>query len=202
MPPPDSPFRLIALVVLLGTLGTSAHFRYRARMTGGHIPRRAEGIRFAALRALVALPLFLGPLLYVANPNWMRWSSLELPAWLRWSGVVLGLLTIPGAQWVFRSIGRNVSETVLTKERHELVTAGPYRWIRHPLYAVGILLFVSIGLIAANWFILGLAALAALFIRFLVIPIEEHELSQKFGDHYGQYIARTGRLFPRVTRIP
>jgi protein-S-isoprenylcysteine O-methyltransferase Ste14 len=91
---------------------------------------------------------------------------------------------------------------VLTKERHELVTAGPYRWIRHPLYAVGILLFASIGLIAANWFILGLAALAALFIRFLVIPIEEHELSQKFGDHYGQYIARTGRLFPRVTRIP
>lgn len=194
-------FRLLTLLVLLATIGTSAYFRYRARMSGGHIPRRAEGVPFAALRAVVALPLFLAPVLYIVNPDWMRWSSFALPMWLRWVGVGLGLLTIPAAQWVFRSIGRNVSETVLTKERHELVTVGPYRWIRHPLYAVGILLFVSIGFMAANWFILGLAALSGILIRFLVIPIEERELSLKFGERYRQYMTATGRLFPRFTRI-
>jgi protein-S-isoprenylcysteine O-methyltransferase Ste14 len=47
------------------------------------------------------------------------------------------VLTLPAALWVFSALGRNVSETVLTKGDHELVTAGPYRWIRHPLYTTG-----------------------------------------------------------------
>jgi hypothetical protein len=42
---------------------------------------------------------------------------------------------VPAAWWVFSSIGRNVTETVLTKADHTLVTTGPYRWLRHPLYA-------------------------------------------------------------------
>ena len=97
---------------------------------------------------------------------------------------------------MFRSIGKNVSETVLTKDRHELVSVGPYRRIRHPLYATGIALFWSIGLMAASWFILLFALIATVLIRLVVIPLEERELLRKFGDHYGRYMRRTGRLLP------
>ena len=189
-------FRWCALVVVIGCIGTSGYYRRRARREGGTIARGRESLGLKLGRSLVSLPLFGGVIAYLINPDWMAWSSLALPSWARWTGVALGASTIPAAQWVFRSIGKNVSETVLTKDRHDLVSVGPYRWIRHPLYATGIALFWSIGLMAASWFILLFALIATVLIRLVVIPLEERELLRKFGDHYARYMRRTGRLLP------
>ena len=153
-------FRWLALAVFVGALFVSGSHRRRARERET-IPRRREGGAMMAARALVAFPLFISPLAYVAHPPVMAWASFDAPGWLR---------------WVLSNLGRNVSETVLTKESHELVTSGPYRWIRHPLYTTGIALFVALGLIAANWFILLCAAAALVGIRLAVIPREEREL--------------------------
>jgi protein-S-isoprenylcysteine O-methyltransferase Ste14 len=117
---------------------------------------------------------------------------------VRWTGVALGLLVVPSIWWVLSTIGANVSETVLTKAQHRLVTAGPYAWVRHPLYAVGIVLFLSVALIAANWFILLWTALTAAAVRFVVIPQEEANLIAAFGDAYRTYQGRTGALLPRL----
>ena len=119
----------------------------------------------------------------------MVWASFASPVWSRWVGVSLGLLTVPAAYWVFSALGRNVSETVLTKEHHELVTHGVYRWIRHPLYTTGIALFLAIGLMAANWFILLFGLIALVSIRLVVVPVEEQALLKKFGDEYRDYHA-------------
>lgn len=149
-------------------------------------------------RALGALPLFGGAAAYIVSPASMSWASFDAPAWLRWLGVALGLSTVLAAHWVLRTLGRNVSETVLTKEHHELVTRGPYRWIRHPLYTTGIALFVALGLIAANWFILLASLLALLLIRLVVVPLEERALLARFGEAYQQYMRRTGTMAPRL----
>jgi protein-S-isoprenylcysteine O-methyltransferase Ste14 len=91
---------------------------------------------------------------------------------------------------------------VLTKSDHELVTSGPYRWIRHPLYSSGIALFLAVGLIAANWFILLFVVIALIAIRAAVIPREERALLARFGAGYEQYIRRTGAMWPRHLRPP
>jgi len=78
------------------------------------------------------------------------------------------------------------------------VTSGPYRWVRHPLYAVGICLFLSVGLMAANGFILGWTVLALISVRVVVVPREESALIAKFGDAYRDYRAGTGALFPKL----
>jgi protein-S-isoprenylcysteine O-methyltransferase Ste14 len=96
------------------------------------------------------------------------------------------------------SIGKNVSETYLTKEGHELVQHGPYRWVRHPLYSVATTTFLALGLVAANAYILFVAILAILGIAGLVVPKEEAELIRKFGAQYQEYQKRTGRFLPRV----
>jgi protein-S-isoprenylcysteine O-methyltransferase Ste14 len=192
-------FRWLAVAILLGAVGTSGYYRRRARQGSETIARRREGGFFLALRALVALLLFLPVVAYVAIPAWMTWAAFELPAWLRWLGAVVGVLTIPAVSWVLRSLGHNVSETVLTKREHQLVTAGPYQWVRHPLYTTGITLFVALGLVQASWFVLFMAAVAALLVRLLVIPAEERALVAKFGDRYRAYMGRTGRLLPRVS---
>jgi protein-S-isoprenylcysteine O-methyltransferase Ste14 len=185
---------------LLAVVGTSGYYRWRARQASETIARRREGGLFLAIRAVAALLLYLPVIAYVAIPQCMNWASFVLPVWIRWFGFLVGLLTIPAAAWVLRSLGHNVSETVLTKREHQLVMAGPYRWVRHPLYTTGITLFVALGLMEASWFVLFMTTVAALFIRLLVIPAEERELMEKFGDRYRTYMGRTGRMLPQVFR--
>jgi protein-S-isoprenylcysteine O-methyltransferase Ste14 len=191
-------FRWLILGILLTAIGTSGYFRRRARVDGGTIARREEGASLVALRAVVTLPLLAAIVTYVINPRWMAWSAFNAPDWLRLAGVALGILSIPSVYWVLASLGKNVSETVLTKPNHELVTAGPYRWIRHPLYATGLTLLLAVGLMAANVVLLLFAVLAAILIRYVVIPREEAALERRFGDEYRRYTMRTRRLLPRV----
>ena len=192
-------FRWFAVTILLGAVGTSAYYRLRARRGSETISRRREGGFFLAVRALLALFLLFTVIAYVAIPQRMTWASFVLPAWIRWLGFIVGLLTIPAVSWVLRSLGRNVSETVLTKREHQLVTVGPYQWVRHPLYTTGIILFVALGLMLASWLVLFIAAITALLIYLLVVPAEESALVAKFGERYRAYMSGTGRLLPRVS---
>jgi protein-S-isoprenylcysteine O-methyltransferase Ste14 len=194
-------FRILALATFAGCIGISTYYRRWARRDGETIPRSRESASLKTGRVLVALPLFASILIYLANPRWMGWASVSLPSWARWTGAALGLATVPAAWWVFRSIGRNVSETILTKQDHALVTRGPYRWIRHPLYTTGSALFLSIGLMAANGFILLFALMAVAGIRMIVIPAEEAALLAKFGADYRVYKQRTGRMLPRLRPV-
>jgi protein-S-isoprenylcysteine O-methyltransferase Ste14 len=195
-------FRWWTLVVLMAAVGSSGYYRRRARQTGPTIARREEGAAMIAGRLVVALPLFLAPLIYVVNPRWMQWASLPLPVWLRWTGLGVALATVPAVHWVLTALGRNVSETVLTKADHELVTRGPYHWVRHPLYTTGLALFIGIGLMQASWFVLLMAGVAMLAIRLIVIPREERALMSRFGARYAAYAAHTGTLLPRASRKP
>ncbi|MBM3778236.1 MAG: isoprenylcysteine carboxylmethyltransferase family protein [Acidimicrobiia bacterium] len=189
-------FRWSALVVFLATLGISAWRRGQARRAGATIRRSDETPGLIAGRILIAVPLFGGVVAHLANPGWMAWAALPLPVWTQWAGVTLGLLVIPSAWWVLTTLGANVSETVLTRPEQRLVTSGPYRRVRHPLYAVGIALFLSIALMAANGFLLSWTGVALLAIRLVVIPREETELEARFGDDYRRYRSRTGALLP------
>jgi protein-S-isoprenylcysteine O-methyltransferase Ste14 len=166
------------------------------------IARRREGGLALAARGLAGLMVLSIILVQAIQPRWMTWASFDPPDWVPWAGAALGLLTVPMVYWVFSSLGRNVSETVLTKQRHELVTTGPYRWVRHPLYATGIALLVAIGLMTTSWLILLFAFLAFVLFLFLVVPVEEHQLLGKFGDAYRAYMRRTGRFFPRIRPVP
>jgi protein-S-isoprenylcysteine O-methyltransferase Ste14 len=192
----EQPFRWILAVILVVAISISGYYRKRARETGGTIARRQESGRLIALRLAFGLPLLLSLMAFLLRPGLIGWAKAPLPLWVRWGGAALGVTCIVLVVWVMRSIGANVSETVLTKEAHELVTHGPYRWVRHPLYAVGLLLLLSAALMASSWLIGALTAVAGIAIRTIVIPVEETALIEKFGDRYREYMGRTGRLIP------
>jgi protein-S-isoprenylcysteine O-methyltransferase Ste14 len=191
-------FRWLTLVVFGATLSMSAWHRSRAHREKPAIQRSSESPRLIIGRLVVALPLFGSVLAYVMSPRLMAWASIELPTALRWVGVALGATIVPTVYWVLSTLGSNVSETVLTKEGHELVTSGPYRWVRHPLYGTGIALFLSIGLMAANAFLLLWTVVALLAVLLVVVPREEAALLQVFGQEYKNYQSCTGSLLPRL----
>ena len=191
-------FRLIFLIVLVLTFSISAYFRRRARDSGEVIERQAEGRTVLFLRMALALPLLLSLILYIVYPQALDWAKMSLPLWLRALAAVTAILCVPLIYWVFRTIGDNISETVLTKSDHQLVTEGPYRWVRHPLYGTALLLLLSLSLMASNWFLFGYAVLALIVFRMVVIPAEEEQLLEAFGEAYQQYQQHTSALVPKI----
>ncbi len=191
-------FRLFAALILFTGMGISIYFRLKAdRETGEKISRSADGSVTMTLIRIGGLILWLSPLVYLADPRWMDWSKLGLPDWARWLGVGLGLLCVMGIYWLFSSIGLGITPTSATRREHALVTSGPYRWVRHPLYTVGSSLFISFGMMADNWFIAGLGILA--FVGMAVrTSKEEANLIEKFGDEYRDYMKRTGAFLPKL----
>lgn len=194
---PESIFRLLFIAIFVAALSISIYYRRKARRSGEQIARSEESKLMMLLRALVALPLYGAMLLYMINPAWMSWARIEVPAWLRWCGVIAAAAMLPLLLWLFRSIGRNLSETVLTKDAQSLVTRGPYRWVRHPLYSVSVFGFLGLGLVAANGFIAGMVLVVIFALPFLVEK-EETQLLAKFGESYRAYMSRTGRFLPRM----
>jgi protein-S-isoprenylcysteine O-methyltransferase Ste14 len=198
--PTEAIFRIVYLLLLVASVAISGYYRRRARLATGTIPRRAEGGTALLLRMLGALILAGSYLAYVFVPGVLEFARIGLPGWARWLAAALAVGGLFALRWVFTSIGSNISETVLTKERHQLVTHGPYRWIRHPLYAFALLQFVLLALIADNGYLLLLPCVAVVLFALVVIPREEENLTVAFGDEYRSYMNRTGALFPRVLR--
>ena len=106
--------------------------------------------------------------------------------------VAVGLLT-----WTLHSLGTNLTDTVVTRRVHTLVTHGPYRWVRHPFYDCMALLLLANSLIAANWLLL-LVGSVLLFLMVVRTRTEEEKLLARFGDSYRVYTDRTGRFLPKI----
>ena len=165
--------------------------------TGEKLDRRQEGIFILVALRLAGLAGMAGLIAYLIDPACMAWAAVPLPVWLRWTGVGLALIAGSLLVWMFRTLGRNLTDTVVTRKQHTLVTNGPYRWVRHPLYSSAALAIIGNSLIAANWFIFVAGCLVLLM---LVIRTrkEEQNLIAKFGDDYRNYMQRTGRFVPRL----
>ena len=191
-------FRILAALILFTGVGISGYFRRKAdKDTGEKISRKVDGSVMMTGIKVGGLILWLSPLVYLINPLWMAWSKIGLPDWVRWLGVGIGVVCTIMIYWLFSSIGSGITPTSATRKQHTLVTSGPYRWVRHPLYTVGSSMFISFGMMADNWFIaaLGVLAFIAMAIR---TPKEEANLIEKFGDEYREYMKHTGRYLPKL----
>lgn len=194
----ETSYQIFAIVVFAITMsiGLSHRLRAHAAQPEDDTSPKEEGPLLLTVRRIFGLSLWGSTLAYLINPAWMAWAHLPLPAWLRWTGGAMMVVCMPLVYWLFSSLGKNVTGTVAIREEHTLVTHGPYKWVRHPLYSVSFLLFSGFSLLAANWFI-PLTMLGTLVVLFLRTPIEEAKLIDRFGDEYRQYMRETGRYFPQ-----
>lgn len=191
------PFRSILAVAALILLPVAAYFRIRSQATGEKLDRRQEGLFILLTLRPVGLIAAAAFIAYLVNPVSMAWASVALPGWLRWLGIALG--ACGGALWIwtFRNLGKNLTDTVVTRRDHTLVMTGPYRWVRHPFYVAVAMTILANSLAAANWFLFSSGALTLTLIG-IRTRREEELLVARFGDAYRDYMRRTGRFFPRA----
>lgn len=157
---------------------------------------------------IIALSLFApfwfgGIILYIIIPGWITFLSIPLPDWFRLIMVGVTALCIPVILWGYRALGRNWVHALepskfLRRKKETLVTSGPYRYVRNPIYLGSFTFIIALALVAANWLLL-VPALVLITIIYAQIGNEERMLIEKFGDRYREYMKRTPRLIPKLT---
>lgn len=189
-------FRCVLGVVLVLTTAVTGYHRFKASQSREKISRKDEGVLFALLLRGTGLFLFGVTIVYLVSPVSVQWAAIAIPIPIRWFGAIGGLLSSFLMYWTLHSLGKNLTDTVVTRANATLVTQGPYRWVRHPFYFTTALVMASVTLITANWLI-GLSSIAILGMLAMRTPKEERALIDRFGQDYIDYMKVTGRFFPR-----
>lgn len=109
-------------------------------------------------------------------------------------GLVLFALGLSVAVWARLHIGRNWGTPMTRKDEPELVTSGPYRFVRHPIYT-GILVAGIGTAVALSWVWLAAVALAGVYFVYSA-TVEEHYLGDEFPDRFPAYKRTTRMLVP------
>lgn len=121
-------------------------------------------------------------------------SIFTPPPALGWAAAVFTAIGIGFAIWARVYLGRNWSPWPAVKEHHELVTTGPYAYVRHPIYTGIMLAALGTALLGT---IFGIVMFIGISISFaLRIGKEEKLMLELFPRHYPEYQKRTKRLVP------
>ena len=188
-------FRVLTALVFFGYYGHRFYYVRKVRHASGSVvrqPREAVGPVLLLFLSAVVIAV------YAVAPRPLAWASLPLPEALGWTGLALAVAAFALLQWAQSALGRSWSLRVQLLKEHELVVRGPYRRVRHPMYAAGLLASLSVLLLSANWLVGGCWLVMCVWQFALRIPLEENLMTEQFGDAYRQYARTTGRLIPRI----
>ena len=149
--------------------------------------------RVVFFASLIAASVFL----YIA-PRFVPAAAIRPGAVAFAAGMVILVAGLVLRGWSFKALGEYFTHTVMVSSDQPVVTAGPYRLLRHPSYTGFLLACTGVGLAAANW--AGLAAMALLPLAVILwrIHIEENALITTLGDRYRSYAAQHKRLVPLI----
>jgi protein-S-isoprenylcysteine O-methyltransferase Ste14 len=155
------------------------------------------GRGFLVLTAIVTLIGAVGLVLYLLAPPWWTWTRLPFGEWTQWLGIFVAIPLLFFLILVHRHLDRQWSIALELQDNHKLITSGPYKRIRHPMY-LGIFLY-TIGMILVSSDLLVLIFFAfSIWVNYRRIPEEEEMMIERFGDEYREYMKRSGRLLPRI----
>src|SRR3954466_7606887 len=195
--PPAVRSTLIALSFIF--LAVGIYHRIRAAQSGDRLDRTKEGWLILIGLRVAGLLTFGSTGLWMWKPEWFAWAAVPMPDWARWIGVVGFAFSVGWLSWMFHTLGRNLTDTVVTRRDAHFVDRGPYRFVRNPMY-VGILISgVSLGLALGTW-LLPVAARVMFTVLALRTQTEERYLIDRFGTQYRDYMKRVGRFFPKLRR--
>jgi protein-S-isoprenylcysteine O-methyltransferase Ste14 len=157
--------------------------------------KRLEPVASRVLRVAIFL-IAIALLATTRTPlPWLYLQVWPVGLWPFWLGAAVTIAGLLFAVWAREHLGRNWSRSVTIKQGHELITTGPYRVVRHPIYT-GILAGF-LGMAVAISQVRGFIVLVLVFLAFwLKLRMEEQWMRSQFGEVYAAYARRTAALVP------
>lgn len=194
------PFKVILVTAFAGAVAIAVASAKRAAARHGgplnQIQREVRGL--LVVRALLGLVFYTALAVWLTGIHGFAWSYVGVPLPVRWTAAALLVLALVFFALSHFALGTNYRGGVGLYDAHELVTSGPYRYLRHPIYAAFIAIMACVGLMSANW-LLGLSGLIlVLSIAMTRVPIEEAQLRERFVKRWDDYRARTGAFVPEM----
>jgi protein-S-isoprenylcysteine O-methyltransferase Ste14 len=187
----------LGLSGLFGVLGIGLRTWLHARRTGRSPIRGGAGMSgWIALGGLTLL-FIAGPVAELAFGA----PRLVDSDWLSALGLALSVVGLAAMVWSQSSMGNSLRIGVDPTERTELVTAGPFRWVRNPIYSAMLIYVAGVALLVPNAWSLGAFGLLALGVDLHVRLVEEPYLAATHGRAYATYAARVGRFVPWAGRL-
>jgi protein-S-isoprenylcysteine O-methyltransferase Ste14 len=130
--------------------------------------------------------------------SFLPWYAIPYPRMALWLGTSLlvagGLLR----RICFRTLGKYFSAAVTVTPDQPLIESGPYRWVRHPGYSAGLIIFLGVGLALANWLALSILGMTTVYVYYRRVTAEEKALRDTIGESYIPYSKRTKRFIPFI----
>jgi protein-S-isoprenylcysteine O-methyltransferase Ste14 len=194
----ESIFRIILPVLILSFAAHRGYYvRNFSKPDDATLKKREEGTA-SMVAGLLGMLGFASMLVYIIQPDWLAFADLAFPVWLRWAGVGSALAGFALLQWAQVTLGKSWSDTPRMLKEQTLITEGPYRFIRHPIYTAFLLILGSTLFISSNWLI-GLCWTGMTILEIVSrIRFEESLMLEYFGDQYRAYMKKTGRLLPKI----
>jgi protein-S-isoprenylcysteine O-methyltransferase Ste14 len=182
---------MVRAVELVLAVGWAAFWLYWLVAAFSMKRGRVQWSRELRIRAVIAVVVIL-----LIRLGAFRSHGLNTDPWRAGIGLVLFAVGLAFAIWARIHIASNWGTPMTQKEEPELVTSGPYRLVRHPIYS-GILLAGVGTATALSW--LGLIAVALAGVYFLYSAmVEERYMTDQFPDKYPVYKRSTKMLVPFV----
>ncbi len=187
---------LIAFSFIFVAVG--GYYRIQSQRSGESLDRTKEGWPILIGVRLLGLLTVGSTAAWLWKPEWFQWASLPISPGLRWTGVVFFACAIAWLIWMFHALGRNLTDTVVTRRDAQFVHHGPYRIIRNPMYTGVLIAGLSLGLAFGTW-LLPVATILVFALFALRTRTEEKYLIERFGHQYRDYMKRVGRFFPKLS---
>jgi len=197
-------FFRISFLLLWATLGVVRGYYGRTTKTHDSLigieeklktATRDMGRWFMILTGVITAVGAIGLILYLLSPPWWTWTHFPLGEWVQWIGIIVSIPPIFFLIWVHRHLDTQWSIALEFQEDHRLITSGPYKRIRHPMY-LGIFIY-TIGLILISSDLLVLLFFGfSILVNYRRIPEEEQMMIDEFGDEYREYMKHSGKLVP------
>jgi protein-S-isoprenylcysteine O-methyltransferase Ste14 len=166
------------------------------RSRGVKVVKSGSGALEIVLLTLAWLAFFV-PLVWVAAPVF-AFADYSL----RLVPLLAGVACLAVGLWLFArshaDLGTNWSITLEVRERHQLVTQGIYRRVRHPMYSALLLYSLGQALVVPNWIAGPSYGVAMALLITLRLGPEERMMLEEFGNDYAAYMGRTKRLVPGI----
>lgn len=195
----DDPIALVVFYAVVACwIGFAAVFALRKR------PEKKE---VTSRRPVAFIGIFLQSMGYFTVWFWTRQPSglrplVPMPKTVEIIMAALTVAVAAGSVWLVlsavRTLGKQWAIAARLVEGHKLITEGPYRWVRNPIYTGMFGMLLATGLAVSRWIILPVAIVLFVIGTVIRVRSEEHLLREAFGEEFEEYTKRVPAVLPGI----